>query len=55
MNKIEQVFQVVSWIVIVLGFAMITWFIVMCIMLARYDKCQDTGFQPTYCEKYKNF
>lgn len=55
MNKIEKVFQVISWIVIVLGFAMITWFIVMCIMLARYNKCQDTGFQPTYCEKYKNF
>lgn len=55
MNKIEKVFQVISWIVIVLGFAMITLFIIMCIMLARYDKCQDTGFQPTYCENIKTF
>lgn len=55
MNKIEKVFQVIGWIVVILSFIIITCFIVMCIMLARYDECRNKDFVPTYCEKYKDF
>lgn len=54
-NFIEKVFKIIVSIVIILGFAMIIWFIAMFIMLSKYDDCKDMNFQQSYCDKYKNF
>lgn len=52
---LDKIFKVIAFIIVILGFAMITLFIAMIIMLSKYDNCKDTNFQPSYCEKYKNF
>lgn len=52
---LDKIFQIIAFIVVILGFAMITLFIVMVIMLSKYDNCKDRNFQPSYCYKYKNF
>ena len=54
-NFVEKVFQIIAFIVVILGFAMIIWFIAMFVMLSKYDNCKDMNFQPSYCTKYKNF
>ena len=54
-NFVEKVFQIIAFVVVILGFAMIIWFITMFVMLSKYNNCKDTSFQPSYCAKYKNF
>ena len=54
-NFVEKVFQIIAFVVVILGFAMIIWFIAMFVMLSKYDNCKDMNFQPSYCTKYKNF
>ena len=55
MNKLIKIFQVILGLISVIAILMIVAFVVMFVKLAQYKECQDTGFQPTYCEKYKNF
>lgn len=51
----EKILKIIAGIIIALGCAMVIWFIIMCIMLALYDECQDLESGPMYCENYRNF
>lgn len=55
MDKLEKIISVIGWIIVTIGFLMIIGFITMIVMLARYDDCRESGFQYSYCEKYKDF
>ena len=55
MSKLEKVFNVIGWIVVIFALLFIIGFVAMIIMLVRYDECRQGEFESAYCERYKDF
>lgn len=55
MEKFEKVINVLGWIAITIVILFIIGFVLTIITLVKYDECRQEGFEPEYCEKYKDY
>lgn len=54
-NKIYNVLQVISILIIVADIVMMLLFFWMIYRLDTYDHCKDINFTEPICEKYRDF
>ena len=54
-DKIYNILQVISILIIITAIVMMLLFFWMIYRLATYDHCRDINFTEPICEKYINF